>query len=55
MRPTSRRAGGALTTTCGHAFHLLGGYIPAMRARVMVCSFISCGERWYCRNELLLV
>jgi threonine dehydrogenase-like Zn-dependent dehydrogenase len=67
-----------LTVTCGSDLHLLGGYIPAMRAgdvlghefmgtvaevgpevrnhkvgdRVVVCSFISCGQCWYCRNEL---
>jgi len=67
-----------LTATCGSDLHLLGGYIPAMRAgdvlghefmgtvaevgpevrnhkvgdRVVVCSFISCGQCWYCRNEL---
>jgi threonine dehydrogenase-like Zn-dependent dehydrogenase len=67
-----------LTTTCGSDLHLLGGYIPAMRAgdvlghefmgtvaevgpevrnhrvgdRVVVCSFISCGQCWYCRNQL---
>ena len=67
-----------LTATCGSDLHLLGGYIPAMRAgdvlghefmgtvaevgsgvrkhkvgdRVVVCSFISCGRCWYCRNEL---
>jgi threonine dehydrogenase-like Zn-dependent dehydrogenase len=67
-----------LTATCGSDLHLLGGYIPAMRAgdvlghefmgtvaevgsevrnhkvgdRVVVCSFISCGQCWYCRNQL---
>ena len=67
-----------LTTTCGSDLHLLGGYIPAMRAgdvlghefmgevvevgkavsnhkvgdRVTVCSFIACGQCWYCRHEL---
>jgi threonine dehydrogenase-like Zn-dependent dehydrogenase len=67
-----------LTVTCGSDLHLLGGYIPAMRAgdvlghefmgrvvevgsgvtrhevgdRVVVCSFISCGRCWYCRNQL---
>ena len=67
-----------LTVTCGSDLHLLGGYIPAMRAgdvlghefmgtvaevgpevrnhkvgdRVVVCSFISCGQCWYCRNQL---
>ena len=67
-----------LTTTCGSDLHLLGGYIPAMRAgdilghefmgevveigpdvkkhrvgdRVVVCSFVACGQCWYCRNEL---
>ncbi|MHA3702031.1 zinc-dependent alcohol dehydrogenase [Jatrophihabitans sp. YIM 134969] len=68
----------SLTTTCGSDLHLLGGYIPAMRAgdvlghefmgevvevgpgvrkhrvgdRVVVCSFIACGNCWYCRQEL---
>jgi threonine dehydrogenase-like Zn-dependent dehydrogenase len=67
-----------LTTTCGSDLHLLGGYIPAMRAgdvlghefmgevvevgsavrkhrvgdRVTVCSFIACGQCWYCSQEL---
>jgi threonine dehydrogenase-like Zn-dependent dehydrogenase len=67
-----------LSTTCGSDLHLLGGYVPTMRAgdvlghefigeivdvgsavtkhkigdRVVVCSFISCGKCWYCRNEL---
>jgi threonine dehydrogenase-like Zn-dependent dehydrogenase len=67
-----------LTTTCGSDLHLLGGYIPAMRAgdvlghefmgevvevgkavskheigdRVTVCSFIACGQCWYCQNQL---
>ena len=67
-----------LTTSCGSDLHLLGGYVPTMRAgdvlghefigevvetgsdvtkhrvgdRVVVCSFISCGKCWYCRNEL---
>jgi threonine dehydrogenase-like Zn-dependent dehydrogenase len=66
------------TVTCGSDLHLLGGYIPFMRAgdvighefvgeivevgpgvrrhqvgdRVVVSSFISCGQCWYCRNEL---
>ncbi len=66
------------TTTCGSDLHLLGGYIPGMRAgdvlghefmgevvevgkavtkhkvgdRVVVCSFISCGQCWYCQQEL---
>ena len=67
-----------LTTTCGSDLHLLGGYIPSMRAgdvlghefmgevaevgkavrhhkvgdRVTVCSFIACGQCWYCQNQL---
>ena len=67
-----------LTTTCGSDLHLLGGYIPAMRAgdvlghefmgevvevgkavrnhqvgdRVTVCSFIACGQCWYCSQQL---
>jgi threonine dehydrogenase-like Zn-dependent dehydrogenase len=67
-----------LSSTCGSDLHLLGGYIPGMRAgdvlghefmgeivevgaairkhrvgdRVVVCSFISCGRCWYCRQEL---
>ena len=67
-----------LTTSCGSDLHLLGSYVPTMRAgdvlghefigevvetgsavtkhrigdRVVVCSFISCGKCWYCRNEL---
>ena len=67
-----------LSTTCGSDLHLLGGYIPTMRAgdvlghefmgevvevgsavqqhrvgdRVVVCSFISCGQCWYCEREL---
>jgi threonine dehydrogenase-like Zn-dependent dehydrogenase len=66
------------TTTCGSDLHLLGGYIPLMRAgdvlghefmgevvevgsavqkhrvgdRVVVCSFIACGQCWYCSQEL---
>jgi threonine dehydrogenase-like Zn-dependent dehydrogenase len=66
------------TVTCGSDLHLLGGYIPFMRAgdvighefmgevvevgpavrerrvgdRVVVASFVSCGNCWYCRNEL---
>jgi threonine dehydrogenase-like Zn-dependent dehydrogenase len=67
-----------LSTTCGSDLHLLGGYIPAMRAgdvlghefmgevvevgsavqkhrvgdRVVVCSFIACGQCWYCEHQL---
>ncbi|MDD9207142.1 glutathione-dependent formaldehyde dehydrogenase [Georgenia sp. 10Sc9-8] len=67
-----------LSTTCGSDLHLLGGYIPAMRAgdvlghefmgevvevgsavrkhkvgeRVVVSSFVACGQCWYCRQEL---
>jgi threonine dehydrogenase-like Zn-dependent dehydrogenase len=67
-----------LSVTCGSDLHLLGGYIPAMRAgdvlghefmgtvaevgknvtkhkvgdRVVVVSFTSCGQCWYCKNEL---
>ncbi|MCU1617933.1 MAG: glutathione-dependent formaldehyde dehydrogenase [Frankiales bacterium] len=67
-----------LSTTCGSDLHLLGGYVPTMRAgdvlghefigeivergpavskhqlgdRVVVCSFISCGNCWYCQNDL---
>ncbi|WP_222268437.1 zinc-dependent alcohol dehydrogenase [Modestobacter marinus] len=67
-----------LSTTCGSDLHLLGGYIPFMRAgdvlghefmgevvevgkgvrqrrvgdRVVVNSFIACGNCWYCRQEL---
>ena len=67
-----------LSTSCGSDLHLLGGYVPTMRAgdvlgheflgeivevgsavtkhrvgdRVVVCSFISCGKCWYCKNEL---
>jgi threonine dehydrogenase-like Zn-dependent dehydrogenase len=67
-----------LSTTCGSDLHLLGGYVPAMRAgdvlghefmgevvevgkavtrhrigdRVTVCSFIACGQCWYCTHEL---
>ena len=67
-----------LTTTCGSDLHLLGGYIPGMRAgdvlghefmgevvevgnavrrhtigdRVTVCSFIACGQCWYCSQQL---
>jgi threonine dehydrogenase-like Zn-dependent dehydrogenase len=66
------------TTTCGSDLHLLGGYIPFMRAgdvlghefmgevvevgrgvrdrrvgeRVVVNSFIACGNCWYCKQEL---
>ena len=66
------------TVTCGSDLHLLGGYIPTMRAgdvlghefmgevvevgsavqkhqvgdRVVVCSFIACGQCWYCQHEL---
>jgi threonine dehydrogenase-like Zn-dependent dehydrogenase len=68
----------SLTTTCGSDLHLLGGYIPTMRAgdvlghefmgeivevgravtrhsvgdRVVVCSFIACGQCWYCKHQL---
>lgn len=67
-----------LSTTCGSDLHLLGGYIPTMRAgdvlghefmgevveigsavrthqvgdRVVVGSFIACGQCWYCQNKL---
>ena len=67
-----------LTTSCGSDLHLLGGYIPTMRAgdvigheflgevvevgtsvtkhrvgdRVVVCSFISCGQCYYCKHDL---
>jgi threonine dehydrogenase-like Zn-dependent dehydrogenase len=67
-----------LSSVCGSDLHLLGGYIPAMRAgdvlgheflgeivevgsgvqkhsvgdRVVVCSFIACGECWYCKKGL---
>lgn len=67
-----------LSTTCGSDLHLLGGYIPTMRAgdvlghefmgevvevgpavekhrvgdRVVVCSFIACGQCWYCTHDL---
>ncbi|MBF4590651.1 MULTISPECIES: zinc-dependent alcohol dehydrogenase [unclassified Curtobacterium] len=67
-----------LSTTCGSDLHLLGGYIPTMRAgdvlghefmgevvevgsavrkhrvgdRVVVCSFIACGQCWYCTHGL---
>jgi threonine dehydrogenase-like Zn-dependent dehydrogenase len=67
-----------LSTTCGSDLHLVGGYIPAMRAgdvlghefmgtvaevgpgvtkhrvgdRVVVVSFIGCGQCWYCRQGL---
>jgi threonine dehydrogenase-like Zn-dependent dehydrogenase len=66
------------TVTCGSDLHLIGGYVPAMRAgdilgheflgevvelgaavakhkigdRVVVSSFIACGQCYYCRNEL---
>ena len=66
------------TVTCGSDLHLLGGYIPFMRAgdvlghefvgeivevgpavrqrkvgdRVVVPSFIACGNCWYCKQEL---
>jgi threonine dehydrogenase-like Zn-dependent dehydrogenase len=64
------------TVSCGSDLHLIGGYVPGMRAgdvighefmgeivevgravterkvgdRVVVCSFISCGQCWYCRH-----
>ncbi|SDG99337.1 zinc-dependent alcohol dehydrogenase [Klenkia brasiliensis] len=67
-----------LSVTCGSDLHLMGGYIPAMRAgdvlghefmgtvaevgpavtrhrvgdRVVVVSFIGCGQCWYCRQGL---
>jgi threonine dehydrogenase-like Zn-dependent dehydrogenase len=67
-----------LSAVCGSDLHLLGGYIPSMRAgdvlghefigeivetgsgvrnhrvgdRVVVCSFISCGQCYYCKNQL---
>jgi threonine dehydrogenase-like Zn-dependent dehydrogenase len=67
-----------LSTTCGSDLHLLGGYIPTMRAgdvlghefmgevvevgsavrkhkvgdRVVVGSFIACGQCWYCTHEM---
>ena len=70
-----------LSTTCGSDLHLLGGYIPTMRAgdvlghefmgevveigkavakhrvgdRVVVCSFIACGQCWYCQHAAVLV
>ena len=81
--PQIRNSGDAIvkvhrTVTCGSDLHLLGGYIPFMRAgdvlghefvgevmevgpgvrrtavgdRVVVSSFVACGQCWYCRNEL---
>src|SRR4051812_47111930 len=67
-----------LSATCGSDLHLVGGYIPAMRAgdvlghefmgrvaevgrgvtkhqvgdRVVVVSFTSCGQCWYCKQGL---
>jgi threonine dehydrogenase-like Zn-dependent dehydrogenase len=67
-----------MSATCGSDLHLLGGYVPGMRAgdilghefmgeivavgsgvknrkvgdRVVVCSFMSCGQCWYCQNDL---
>ena len=67
-----------LSSVCGSDLHLLGGYIPAMRAgdvlghefmgtvaevgpgvtkhqvgdRVVVVSFTSCGQCWYCKQGL---
>ncbi len=67
-----------LSTSCGSDLHLIGGYIPFMRAgdilghefmgevvevgpavrkhqvgdRVVVCSFVSCGRCWYCKQRL---
>ncbi|WP_066043606.1 zinc-dependent alcohol dehydrogenase [Herbiconiux solani] len=67
-----------LSTSCGSDLHLLGGYVPGMRAgdvlghefmgeivavgsgvekrkvgdRVVVCSFMSCGQCFYCVNGL---
>jgi threonine dehydrogenase-like Zn-dependent dehydrogenase len=67
-----------LSASCGSDLHLLGGYVPGMRAgdilghefmgeivavgsgvqqrkvgdRVVVCSFMSCGNCWYCKNDL---
>jgi threonine dehydrogenase-like Zn-dependent dehydrogenase len=67
-----------LSTTCGSDLHLLGGYVPGMRAgdvlghefmgevvevgsavtnhrvgdRVTVCSFIACGQCWYCQRQM---
>jgi threonine dehydrogenase-like Zn-dependent dehydrogenase len=67
-----------LSAACGSDLHLVGGYIPTMRAgdvlghefigeivevgsgvrnhrigdRVVVCSFISCGKCYYCKNQL---
>jgi len=67
-----------MTASCGSDLHLLGGYVPGMRAgdilghefmgeivevgsgvterkvgdRVVVCSFMSCGQCWYCTNGL---
>jgi threonine dehydrogenase-like Zn-dependent dehydrogenase len=66
------------TVTCGSDLHLLGGYIPFMRAgdvlghefmgevvetgpavqkhhvgdRVVVSSFIACGQCWFCKHEM---
>lgn len=66
------------STTCGSDLHLIGGYVPTMRAgdvlghefmgiveevgrevknfkkgdRVVVPSFICCGECWYCKQDL---
>lgn len=68
----------AASAGCGSDLHLIGGYIPAMRAgdilghefigeivevgsrvakrrvgeRVVVCSFIACGNCWYCKHDL---
>jgi threonine dehydrogenase-like Zn-dependent dehydrogenase len=67
-----------LSASCGSDLHLLGGYVPGMRAgdilghefmgeivatgpgvkkrkvgdRVVVCSFMACGNCWYCKNDL---
>jgi threonine dehydrogenase-like Zn-dependent dehydrogenase len=66
------------SVTCGSDLHLIGGYVPAMRAgdilgheflgevvelgasvtkhrvgdRVVVSSFIACGQCFFCRNKL---
>ena len=76
LRPHDAIVKVAATVSCGSDLHLIGGYVPTMRAgdvighefigeivevgsavskrrvgdRVVVNSFISCGECWYCKQ-----
>ena len=78
LRPNDAIVKVTMTASCGSDLHLVGGYMPVMRAgdvlghefmgeivevgsgvknrrvgdRVVVNSFLSCGECWYCKQGL---